>query len=127
MVNACVLWKVSWGKMWVSQHLVNKCNDKNIKGYQKWLANGQIYGVAVCAWGERGKRGETSYRAAAPEMISISSLVMTAWRVRLKVRVSLSIISADGQETHKTVEKSQVNILIKQLTKKLKNINIVAC
>lgn len=32
-------------------------------------------------------------RAAAPEMISISSLVMTACRVLLKVRVSLSIIS----------------------------------
>lgn len=31
--------------------------------------------------------------AAAPEMISISSLVMTDWRVRLNVIVNLSIIS----------------------------------
>lgn len=35
-----------------------------------------------------------THRAAAPEMISISSLVMTAWRVRLNVKVNLSIISA---------------------------------
>jgi len=41
------------------------------------------------------EKKKTSYRAAAPEMISMSSLVMTAWRVRLKVRVSFSIISAD--------------------------------
>lgn len=33
------------------------------------------------------------YRAAAPEIISINSLVMTACRVLLKVKVSLSIIS----------------------------------
>lgn len=32
-------------------------------------------------------------KAAAPEMISISSRVITAWRVLLKVRVSFSIIS----------------------------------
>lgn len=38
-----------------------------------------------------------TYRAAAPEMISMSSLVMTACLVRLKVRVSLSIISARKQ------------------------------
>ena len=42
-----------------------------------------------------------TYRAAAPEMISISSLVMTAWRVRLNVKVNLSIISA----TNKTKQK----------------------
>lgn len=35
-----------------------------------------------------------TYRAAAPEMISINSFVMTACRVRLNVNVSLSIISA---------------------------------
>lgn len=52
--------------------------------------------------GQRGEQvdvytqEERSYRAAAPEMISISSLVITAWRVRLKVRVNLSIISAVG-------------------------------
>ena len=34
-----------------------------------------------------------AYKAAAPEMISMSSLVMTACRVRLNVNVSLSIIS----------------------------------
>lgn len=34
-----------------------------------------------------------SYNAAAPEMISISSLVMTACLVLLKIRVSFSIIS----------------------------------
>lgn len=39
-----------------------------------------------------------TYRAAAPEMISMSSLVMTACLVRLKVRVSLSIISAEPWE-----------------------------
>lgn len=39
-----------------------------------------------------------THRAAAPEMISISSLVMTAWRVRLNVSVSLSIISAGKRQ-----------------------------
>lgn len=50
--------------------------------------------------GQRG-RGVETHRAAAPEMISMSSLVMTACRVRLKVRVSLSIISAAGEKKKK--------------------------
>lgn len=33
------------------------------------------------------------YKAEAPEIISINSLVITAWRVLLNVRVNLSIIS----------------------------------
>lgn len=38
-------------------------------------------------------------RAAAPEMISTSSLVMTAWRCRLYFSVSLSIISPVHTQT----------------------------
>ena len=38
------------------------------------------------------------YSAAAPEIISISSLVMTACLVLLKVKVSLSIISPGTKE-----------------------------
>jgi len=36
---------------------------------------------------------EKSYSASAPEMISISSLVIIAWRVRLYLSVCLRIIS----------------------------------
>lgn len=64
---------------------------------------------------DRQERGKTSYRAAAPEMISMSSLVMTAWRVRLKVRVSLSIISADeGKKKTKQKRMTTVTITLQQ-------------
>lgn len=45
---------------------------------------------------------EKTYSAAAPEMISMSSLVMTACLVRLKVRVSLSIISAGERQRNRS-------------------------
>lgn len=51
-----------------------------------------------------------THRAAAPEMISISSLVMTACRVWLKVSVSWSIISAEGEE-----EKLKSHLLVSEL------------
>jgi len=54
-----------------------------------------------------------THRAAAPEMISISSLVMTACLVRLKVSVSLSIISATGQEK-KEKEKNRSSVLARR-------------
>lgn len=44
---------------------------------------------------ERYPHYPESSRDRAPEMISLSSVVTLAWRVRLNVRVSLSSISAE--------------------------------
>ena len=55
-----------------------------------------IYSAILYSVSRRGWR-RAYFRAAAPDMISISSRVMTAWRVRLKVSVSLSIISPGTQ------------------------------
>lgn len=54
-----------------------------------------------------------THRAAAPEMISMSSLVMTACLVRLKVSVSLSIISATGQREEEE-KKSRSSVLARR-------------
>src|SRR5262249_24541885 len=50
-------------------------------------------GMGDVLGGGLGPHDLYSLRASAPPMISISSLVMAAWRARLYVRVSLSIAS----------------------------------
>ena len=47
-------------------------------------------------------------RAAAPEIISINSRVMTAWRVRLNVIVNLSIISPEKKKHKKSSDKCKL-------------------
>lgn len=85
-----------------------------------------------CKWMEEDRKvGEKiedvvkTYKAAAPEMISMSSLVMTACLVRLKVRVSLSIISAEAKG-EKNQSRSNLNLYggrIKSMTQHKLNHN----
>lgn len=60
-------------------------------------------------------------KAAAPDMISINSLVITACRVRLKVRVSLSIISPTKPQT---ITYKQLRVTNQRNRKKQRTIDI---
>lgn len=59
------------------------------------------------------------YRAAAPEMISINSLVMTACRVLLKVKVNLSIISPGNRKLKCLIKWIQINSEVFQKEKQI--------
>ena len=62
-------------------------------------------------------------RAAAPEMISTSSLVMTAWRCRLYFRVNLSIISPANAKLSvsiaREIRQQQITILLATIHKQM--------